>query len=98
MRKESLRLGLVSLERKVKILLEEKKRLHEQVLSLQQEKDQLIAKLGDKDDLISEFQNQIKISKIVNNIGEGTEETEDLRSKIDEYIQEIDKCIAQLSE
>lgn len=98
MRKESLRLALVSLERKIKILLEEKKKLHEQVVSLQKENDLLIAKLSDKDDLISEFQNQIKISKIVNNIGEGTEETEGLRSKIDEYIQEIDKCIAQLSE
>ena len=98
MRKENLRLGLVSLERKVKFLLEEKKKLTDQVSTLQGEKELLISKLKDREELIGDFQNQIKISKIVNNIGEGSEETENLRSKIDEYIQEIDKCIAQLSE
>jgi predicted nucleic acid-binding Zn-ribbon protein len=98
MGKESLKLGLVSLERKIKILLEEKKKLKDEINLLKAEKERFSEQLKNKEEMISDFQNQIKISKIVNNIGEGSEETENLRSKIDEYIQEIDKCIVQLSE
>jgi capsule polysaccharide export protein KpsE/RkpR len=43
------------------------------------------------------FQNVYKISKLVNSITADSEETTDLKSRIDEYIQELNKCIAHLS-
>lgn len=47
---------------------------------------------------IKNFQNQHKISKIVSSLAESTHNTPELRLKINEYIKEIDKCIAYLSE
>ena len=45
------------------------------------------------------FQNQIKISKIVQNVATGDDaDATGLKQQIDEYIKEIDRCIAQLSE
>ncbi|MDO1446969.1 hypothetical protein Q0590_11935 [Rhodocytophaga aerolata] len=43
------------------------------------------------------FQNVYKISKLVNSIPADSEETTDLKLKIDEYIQELTRCIAHLS-
>jgi hypothetical protein len=43
------------------------------------------------------FQNVYKISKLVNSITADSEETTDLKLRIDEYIQELTRCIAHLS-
>jgi predicted nuclease with TOPRIM domain len=43
------------------------------------------------------FQNVYKISKLVNSIPADSEETTDLKLRIDEYIQELTRCIAHLS-
>jgi predicted nuclease with TOPRIM domain len=43
------------------------------------------------------FQNVYKISKLVDSITADSEETTDLKFKIDEYIQELNRCIAHLS-
>jgi predicted nuclease with TOPRIM domain len=43
------------------------------------------------------FQNNHKISKLVNSITADSEETTDLKLRIDEYIQELNRCIAHLS-
>ena len=43
------------------------------------------------------FQNVHKISKLVNSITADSEETTDLKLRIDEYIQELNRCIAHLS-
>ncbi len=45
----------------------------------------------------ADFKNQIKISKIVDNINPEDGSVSELKKKVDEYIQEIDKCIAYLS-
>ena len=47
---------------------------------------------------IKNFQNQDKISKIVSSMAEDTQKNTELKLKINEYIKEIDKCIAHLSE
>lgn len=47
---------------------------------------------------LKNFQNQDKISKIVSSIAEDTQKNTELKLKINEYIKEIDKCIAHLSE
>jgi hypothetical protein len=43
------------------------------------------------------FQNVHKISKLVHSITADSEETTDLKLRIDEYIQELTRCIAHLS-
>jgi predicted nuclease with TOPRIM domain len=43
------------------------------------------------------FQNVHKISKLVNSLTADSEETTDLKFRIDEYIQELNRCIAHLS-
>jgi regulator of replication initiation timing len=47
---------------------------------------------------IKNFQNQDKISKIVSSMAEDTQKNTELKLKINEYIKEIDKCIAHISE
>jgi regulator of replication initiation timing len=47
---------------------------------------------------LKNFQNQDKISKIVSSMAEDTQKNTELKLKINEYIKEIDKCIAHLSE
>ncbi|MFT6053850.1 MAG: hypothetical protein ACJASP_000734, partial [Roseivirga sp.] len=44
------------------------------------------------------FKNQDKITKIVNNTTVEREESTELKHQLNEYIREIDKCIAHLSE
>ncbi len=52
----------------------------------------------DKEDALVRFKNQIKINKIVNNIPEENVESAELRERINNYINEIDKIVAYLSE
>ncbi|WP_143961962.1 hypothetical protein [Litoribacter populi] len=72
--------------------LEEEKSLLEERLSKAE------SKLKEKDDALDHFKNQIKISKIVNNIPVENMESAELRERINNYIKEIDKVITYLSE
>ncbi len=49
-----------------------------------------------KDEEIKNFQNQDNIAKIVNTIAADAANATELKLKINEYIREIDKCIAYL--
>ncbi len=87
-----------TLERKLKLLISEHSKLKLDIKLYRAENEELKSKLSEKDNRISDFQNKLKISKIVDNmVEEGTEKTE-LRDLIDNYIREIDKCIAHLGE
>ena len=97
MRKEQLKANLLSLERKINLLVGEHKSLKTEVTQLKSENDELRSLLKSKEEQISSFQNKIKISKIVNEIDTGEGDTSELKKKIDDYIREIDKCIAHLS-
>ena len=52
--------------------------------------------IDEKDAEIKNFQNRDNISKIVNTIAAETAHSTELKLKINEYIREIDKCIAYL--
>lgn len=95
---EAFRLELNNLTRKVKLLLSEHQRLKEEVINLQIENENLRIKLSERDKDMSNFQNRMKISKIVENMVVGEENTAELKEVIDDYIKEIDKCIAHLGE
>lgn len=97
MNKDQLKANLSSLERKINLLIGDYKNLKLELSQLKNENDELKSLVRDKEQQISSFQNKIKISKIVNEIDTGEGNTSELKRKIDDYIKEIDKCIAHLS-
>ena len=96
MSKEQLKANLLSLERKINLLVGEHKTLKLEVSQLKSENDELRSLIKSKEEQISSFQNQIKISKIVDSMAV-EDDTAELKFKINEYIKDIDKCIALLS-
>jgi regulator of replication initiation timing len=73
-----------SLKKELKASIEENLTLKDSILRQNQD--------------LKNFQNQDKISKIVSSMAEDTQKNTELKLKINEYIKEIDKCIAHLSE
>ncbi len=86
------------LERKVKLLLNDHKALKEENRFLKSENTDLKERVKTKDDHLNNFQNKIKISKLVGSMAVEHEDTVELKQMVNNYIKEIDKCIAHLSE
>ena len=97
MEKDQLIKELTLLERKIKLFMNEHQSVQEEIRILKVENNNLKSTLKRKERQISDFQNQNKISTIVDNVAAGGEEATELKQYINEYIKEIDKCIAQLS-
>jgi regulator of replication initiation timing len=97
---EHLHSELNSLERKLKILLRDYFSLKEENLYLRGENENLKSIIKSRDEQLNNFQNKIKISKIVDVIADEGKvlHNSELKTVINEYIKEIDKCIAHLSE
>lgn len=85
------------LERKVRLLLNQHQQLQKAHENLKRENADLQSSLTEKDRLIGEFQNRIKISTIVDHLIVGEKETREVKKQIDEFIREIDRCIDQLT-
>jgi len=66
--------------------------------SLRDQLGGLKSEMEEKEASLEHFKNQIKISKIVNNIPVENIASTELRNRIDNYIKEIDKIITYLSE
>lgn len=79
------------------VLLNDHKSLKHEVTTLKSENSELKQFLRQRDDQLEGFRNQIKITKIVDNIHPEDGSVSDLRKTVDDYIREIDKCIAHLS-
>jgi len=88
---------LSTLERKLSLLIKEHQSLKDQVRLLQDDKTNLKSVIAEKQTQIENFNNKTKISKLVDTIGADKSDTAELKHKLDEYIKEIDKCIAHLS-
>lgn len=95
---ERLNSELQSLERKVNLLINEHKNLKSENDQLAKENFQLEDQLKLKNDQVQSFQNQIKISKIAGSVGADRGDASELKKKIDEYVNEIDRCITHLSQ
>lgn len=98
MDQELLKTNLNGLERKILVLLNEHKALKDEMKGLKLENHELRGDLKKRDEQLSNFKNQIKITKIVDNINPEDGNASELKRKVDEYIREIDKCIAHLSQ
>ena len=97
MDQELLKSNLTGLERKILVLINEHKSLKDELKSLKQENQDLKSSMKARDEQIASFHNQLKITKIVDNINPEDGSVLELKKKVDEYIREIDKCIAHLS-
>lgn len=98
MEQDLLKSNLSGLERKLMVLLNEHKSLKDQVKSLKNDNQTLRESVRVRDEQLDNFTNQIKISKIVNRLNPEDGQPSELKKKVDEYIREIDQCIAHLSQ
>lgn len=90
---------LETVKRKITTLVKKYELAKQESEILKGENEQLAEIIKLKDSQLQDFQNREKINKIVSNVTEeGDERTTELKLKINEYIKEIDKCIAHLSE
>lgn len=84
---------------RVGFLIQEYHRQTEEMQEVREENIKLKQEISDLKEELKNFQNQEKISKIATSVAFGGQgDNEELKRKIDEYIKEIDKCIAHLSE
>jgi len=97
MEQDLLKSSLNGLERKIVVLVNEHKTLKAEVSSLKTANSELKQSLRQRDEQLDGFRNQLKITKIVDNIHPEDESASELRKTVDDYIREIDKCIAHLS-
>lgn len=98
MSRDALYKEIGNLERKINLLLAEHGRLKDQLEYKEQENESLRSKLDQQETRLTSFQNKYNISKIVGNTVVGKEDAAELKKVLDEYIHEIDKCIAHLGE
>ena len=97
MNQELLKTNLSGLERKILVLVNEHKNLKEELKGLKTENQELKNAVRVRDEQIASFHNQLKITKIVDSINPEDGSVSELKRKVDDYIREIDKCIAHLS-
>ncbi len=94
---------------KTDILIDKARKLAEQNVKLKQSQSQLEQEIKDLKQQLEdqarkneELNNKIKIIKLAQNISSGTpdenQEVTELKRKINEYIREIDNCIAMLND
>src|SRR5688572_11858834 len=87
---------LESIESKVHKLLSRYEQAQKALAVAQQEIKRLELEVSRREAEIKNFQNQENISKIVDTIAADPANSTELKLKINEYIREIDKCIAYL--
>jgi hypothetical protein len=87
---------LQSIEDKVRKLLSKHADIQQKLVAAQEEIKYMEALLEEKELQIKNFQNQENIVKIVDTIAGNTANSTELKLKLNEYIREIDKCIAYL--
>ena len=97
MDQEVLKTNLNGLERKILVLVNEHKSLKEELKTLKADNLELKAAIKARDEQLSGFHNQLKITKLVDSLNPEDGSSLELKKKVDEYIREIDKCIAHLS-
>ena len=97
MDQELLKTNLTGLERKILVLINEHKNLKDEVKGLKKENQELRAAVRVRDEQIAGFHNQLKITKLVDSLNPEDGSVSELKKKVDDYIREIDKCIAHLS-
>jgi TolA-binding protein len=98
MPKEKQLQQLQHIEDKLRKLITRFTDVQQKLVQAQDEIKFLEGLLDEKEQQIKNFQNQENIVKIVNTIAGNTANSTELKLKLNEYIREIDKCIAYLQD
>ena len=98
MQNEQLYREIQNLERKIQLILSDNRKLREDLSHVKTENESLKSKVESQMTNLNSFQNQLKISKLVNNMVVSDGDSAGLKEQIDGYIKEIDKCIAHLAD
>jgi FtsZ-binding cell division protein ZapB len=86
-----------NIELKVGKLIEKSNQLTAEKNSLRQNNDALNAQLQEKEKQIVALQDKVKLMNISKSVDTTKEDVKATRLKINEYVREIDKCIALLN-
>ena len=86
-----------NIEKKLSNLLSSYENLKDKNLKLNDENNKLISKIEDNSQIINSLNNKIKIISISKSVDVSKNDIKQTKLKINEYIREIDKCIAQLN-
>jgi len=86
-----------NIEVKLGKLIAKYKQIREEKLILQQENEGFVSVLKSNENEISELQEKIKLMNISKSVDASKQEVKETRLKINEYVREIDKCIALLN-
>ena len=86
-----------NIEKKLSNLLSSYQNLNDKNLKLEDENKKLISKIEDNSQIINSLNDKIKIMSISKSVDVSKNDIKQTKLKINEYIREIDKCIAQLN-
>ncbi|WP_242916271.1 hypothetical protein [Pontibacter liquoris] len=98
MPKEKQLQQLQHIEDKLRRLINRYADVQQRLAKAQEEIQALEEQVAEKEQQIKNFQNQENIVKIVDTIAGNTANSTELKLKLNEYIREIDKCIAYLQD
>ena len=86
-----------SIESKVGKLIEQLQQIQRDKSALQRNNDTLSAKLEEQERKITALQDKVKLMNISKSVDADKDDVKATRLKINEYVREIDKCIALLN-
>ncbi|MAJ13336.1 MAG: hypothetical protein CMD09_05005 [Flavobacteriales bacterium] len=86
-----------NIEKKLSNLLSSYQNLNDKNLKLEDENKKLTSKIEDNSQIINSLNDKIKIMSISKSVDVSNNDIKQTKLKINEYIREIDKCIAQLN-
>ena len=86
-----------NIEQRLDKFVSQYKSLNSDKLKLENENTILIKELKSKENRIVELEEKIKLRNISKSVDVSNEEIRSTRLKINEYVREIDKCIALLN-
>lgn len=86
-----------NIELKVGKLIEKYDQINAEKLDLQRNNNTLNVRLQEKESQIVDLQDKVKLMNISKSVVASKEEVKSTRLKINEYVREIDKCIALLN-
>lgn len=87
-----------SIESKVKRLVLLYKQIKQENSQLENENKSLQLELAKKEQQIVELEEKIKVIKITHLVSSSDEDKKRVKIKINEYVREIDRCIALLNQ
>ena len=86
-----------NIEKKLSNLISSYENLKVKNLKLEDENKKLILEIEDNSQIINSLNDKIKIMSISKSVDVSKNDIKQTKLKINEYIREIDKCIAQLN-